>query len=148
MKALLACRSRGPTGAEPSRLIRTPAADDRERRLDQDRDVEPDRPVLDVVEVEPDEVVEGQGRAPRDLPEARDPGQDEIALPVPGFEPLVVADRERAGPDQAHLAAQHVQELRQLVERELAEQAADAGDAGIAPDLEQRPGRLVPLLEL
>src|SRR3954465_3425947 len=37
-----------------------------------------------------------------------------------------------AWPDQAHLAAQHVDELGQLVERRLAQQAPDAGAAVLA----------------
>src|SRR3954469_18965049 len=111
MKALLASRA----------LVRAAAREDREGRLEEDGDVEPDRPVLDVVEVEPHEIVEGEVRAARDLPEAGDPRQHEVALPVPVVQPLIVADRERARADEAHLAAEDVQELRQLVERELAE---------------------------
>ena len=64
-------------------LVSAPAREDGERRLEKDRDVEPDRPVLDVVEVQPHEVVEGEVRAAGDLPEARDPGKHEVALPVP-----------------------------------------------------------------
>jgi hypothetical protein len=44
----------------PADLVGTLAGEDRERRLEQNRDVEPDRPVLEVVEVEADEIVEGQ----------------------------------------------------------------------------------------
>src|SRR4029453_13591443 len=98
----------------------------------------PNRPVLDVVKVEPHEVVEGQVRAARDLPEARDSRQDEVALAVPLLQELVVPGRQRAGADEAHLAAEDVRELRQLVERELPEQAADAGHARVVADLEER----------
>ena len=41
-------------------------------------------------------------------------------------EPLDLVHRQRARADQAHLAAQHVEELRQLVEAELAQELADA----------------------
>ncbi len=41
-------------------------------------------------------------------------------------------DRVRARADQRQLADQHVEELRQLVDRGLADEAADAGDARIA----------------
>ena len=51
------------------------------------------------------------------------PGQHEVALAVPVLEPLVVAQRQRPRADEAHLAAQHVPELRQLVEREPAQDA-------------------------
>src|SRR5919108_1754292 len=84
-------------------------------RLQENGDVEPDRPVLQVIEVEPDEIVETEVRAARDLPEAGQAREDEVALAVPGLELLVVAKREGPRPDQAHLPAQHVQELRHLV---------------------------------
>ena len=51
--------SRGP-------LERSPAGDDRRNRLRQNGDVQPDRPVLEVVEVEPDEVVEAFAWIERD----------------------------------------------------------------------------------
>ena len=46
------------------------------------------------------------------------PGQHEVALAVPVLEHVVVALGQRARPDERHLAAQHVDQLRQLVERE------------------------------
>src|SRR5581483_12007826 len=76
--------------------------------LREDRDVEPDRPVLELVEV---------------------------------------AQRQRPRPDERHLAAQHVQHLRQLVDRVAPQHAADRGDARVVLDLEKRPRRLVRRLE-
>src|SRR5689334_13548264 len=69
------------------------------QRLGEDRDVEPDRPVLEVVEVETDEVVEAEVDAPRHLPEAGHAGQDEVALAMPVVELDVVAERERPRTD-------------------------------------------------
>ena len=43
----------------------------------------------------------------------------------------------RPGADQAHVAAQHIPELRHFVQRVFAEQAAHAGDARIVRHLEQ-----------
>src|SRR3954454_21887134 len=37
----------------------------------------------------------------------------------------------RPGPDQAHLSAQHVQQLRQLIDAELADQRSPSGHTGI-----------------
>src|SRR5439155_4705999 len=119
--------------------VRTGAADDCWEGLRQDRDVQPDRPVLEVVEVEPDEVVEAEARAARDLPEAGHAREHEVALAVPGLEVLVVAERQRPRADEAHLAAEHVPELRDLVEREAPQERADRGHARVFPDLEQRP---------
>src|SRR5687767_11966940 len=128
-------------------LISAAAGEDRKGRLEEDRDVEPDRPVLDVVEVEPHEVVEREVRAARDLPQARDSRQHEIALAVPRLELVVVAQRQGSRADQAHLAGEHVQYLGQLVERELPQEAADAGDARVLADLEESSRRLVVLFE-
>src|SRR5207244_8008529 len=105
--------------------IRARAAEDGRDRLGENRDVEPDRPVLEVVEVEPDEVVEAEVRAAGDLPEPRHARADEIALAVPALELGVVAQRQRAGPDEAHLAAEHVPDLWHLVEREAAQERPD-----------------------
>ena len=46
------------SGAMTPASVRAAAREHRERRLREDRKVEPDRPVLEVVEVEPDEIVE------------------------------------------------------------------------------------------
>src|SRR5262249_54218267 len=67
-------------------LVGAPPGEDGGQRLGENRDVEPDRPVLEVVEVEPDEVVEAQVDAAGHLPEPGHPGQDEIPLPVPVLE--------------------------------------------------------------
>src|SRR5664279_6221677 len=121
-------------GASP-RSVRATPAQDGQRGARDDLDVEPHRPVLDVVEVQPHEVVEAERRAPGDLPEARDARQHAVAAAVPGLEALVVAQRQRARADEAHLAAQHVPELGQLVDREAAQDAADRRDAGVVADL-------------
>src|SRR5207237_777195 len=52
-------------------------------RLEQDREVERQRPVLEVEEVEVHEVVEVELRAARNLPQPRDAGEHEVALAVP-----------------------------------------------------------------
>ncbi len=49
----------------------------------------------------------------------------------------------RARTDQAHVALEHVPELRQLVEGELAQQAANGRDPRIGLGLEDRAGHLV-----
>src|SRR5829696_2532086 len=84
--------------------------------LQQDRQVEAHRPALEVEEVQPHEVVEVELRPAGDLPQAGDAGQHEIALLVPLLELLEVALGQRSRTDERHLAAQHVEELRQLVE--------------------------------
>src|SRR4051795_9601636 len=82
-------------------------------------EVQPHGAVGDVLEVV------GELLRPRDLAgqaqlrEARDPGRDHEALPVGGDllgETLEEQRPDRARPDDAHVAAQHVPQLRQLVE--------------------------------
>src|SRR5439155_6386716 len=119
----------------------------RRQRPGQDRDVEPDRPVLYVVEVEPNEVVEAQVDPAGDLPETGHPRQHEIALAVPRQELLVVADRKGPRADQRHLTPEDVKDLRHLVERKAAQEPPKGRDARIVLDLEERARGLVVQLE-
>ena len=48
--------------------------------------------------------------------------------------------------DERHVAAQHVQELRDLVQLGAGEEPADTSEAGIIDDRERRPGRVSPHL--
>src|SRR4051794_16735864 len=59
--------------------------------LEQDRQVEADRPALEIQEVQPDQVVEVELRAPGHLPQPGDPRQHEVALLVPFVELVEVA---------------------------------------------------------
>ncbi len=104
--------------------------------------------MLEVDEVEVHEVVEVELRAPGDLPQPGDAGQHEVALAVPVLEHVVVALGQRTRADERHLAAQHVDQLRQLVQREAPQLAADRRQARIIANLEQRAGRLVELFEV
>ena len=67
---------------------------------------------------------------------------------MPGLEAAEVAHGERTRADERHLAAQHVEHVRHLVEREPAQQPADGRHARVVADLEQRAARLVRALEL
>src|SRR3979490_64465 len=67
---------------------------------------------------------------------------------MPVLEHLVVALGERAGAHERHLAPEHVPQLRELVEREAPQDAADARQARVFADLEERTRRLVELFEI
>ena len=56
---------------------------------------------------------------------------------VPALDLRVLLEDERPRADEAHLAAQDVEQLRQLVERGAAQEPADARDARVVGDLEQ-----------
>ena len=72
----------------------------------------------------------GTRAEPRICHDARHARRQMQPAAVPADDLLVLLDDERPGPDQAHLAAQDVDELRQLVQRRLAQQAPDPRDAG------------------
>src|SRR5918999_1003809 len=97
----------------------------------QDLQVEPERPVLDVVVVPLDPVRERRLAAqPVHLRPAGDTGLHAVAVLVTGHAPLEQLDELRPlgpRPDDAHLAPQDVEELGQLVDREPPDQLPDRG---------------------
>src|SRR5439155_9542155 len=133
--------------ARDSPLVSAPSRKHGWERAGENGDVEPDRPVLDVVEVEPDEIVEAQVDAAGDLPEAGHPREHEIPLAVPREQLLVVANGKRPWADERHLAPEDVEDLRHLVELEAAQKATDRRNARIVLDLEERARGLVVSLE-
>src|SRR6267142_3069431 len=116
----------------------------RQRRLEQDADVEPHRPVLDVIEIELDALLDllvgVDFAAPSvDLRPAGDPGLDAVAreIAVDGFveQPALqfALYGVRRGPNEREVALEHdVEELRQFVEAGLAYETPDARNTGIA----------------
>src|SRR5450759_3009434 len=77
-----------------------------------DLEIEPQRPAIDVLEIALDPPVE-VGIVPRaDLPETGDAGFHRQPPPVPDVIALDLGGQRRARPDEAHLAAQHVPQLR------------------------------------
>ena len=97
------------------------------------------RRVLEVPEVELDALGPRQRRAAVDLRPARQPGAhlEPAALAV-GVGVDLDLDR-RPRPDERHLAPQHVDEVRQLVDRGPPQQRADARDARVAL-VDRHPG--------
>src|SRR5262245_3894830 len=93
---------------------RAGASDDCGNGLDQDFQIEEQRPVIDVFEVEFDPLVEVFDLvAAADLPEAGQAGLHGEAAALRGaFKLGHLIERERARADEAHVAAQHVEELR------------------------------------
>ena len=104
------------------RLALSSEPEDLGDRQREDPQVQPQRPVLDVVVV-PLDAVGDRGLAAQavDLGPAGDPGLDAVAVLVAGDVARELAHVLGAlGPraDEAHVAAQHVEQLGQLVERE------------------------------
>jgi hypothetical protein len=87
--------------------------------------------VLDVPEVELDALRPRQRRAAVDL---RPPGDPRLHREAPALTLGVLLDLDRdrrPRPDQRHLAAHDVNQVRQLVDREAPQQRADARDPRI-----------------
>src|SRR5688572_17129784 len=107
-------------------------------RLRENLQVEGERPVVDVFHVGADPLLELR-LATVDLPEARNARLDAESPAVPArVDPVDVAYGERPRPDQAHVAHEHVEELRKLVEAEPAKQPPKACAARILFDFEDR----------
>src|SRR5690348_3324489 len=121
-------RRRLPT----SRLALVRAAEEGGRRAGEDLQVEDRRAMLDVPDVELDPVRPGEGGSAVDLRPARDARPHVEAAPLPLVVLLDLVAERRPRADHAHLAADDVPELRQLVERELAQEAAGARDPRVA----------------
>src|SRR5690606_26265087 len=104
-----------------------------------DFQVQPEGPAADVVEVVFDaflHLVEGVGfAAPAvDLGPAGDAGLDLVAEHVAADELavlLIVGDGVGAGADDGHVAAQHIEKLRELVQGGAAQKGAEWGDAAV-----------------
>src|SRR5690606_12143561 len=102
--------------------------------------IEEDRPVVDVVQVvlrTAVDLLEGRGFAAEavHLGPTGDTGLDALAVGVLGelmAELVIVHQRMRAGTDEAHFTAQHVDQLRQLVDGGAPGKGSDSGDAGVA----------------
>src|SRR4029079_10905309 len=99
-------------------------------------EVPPQRPRRRVEQVEADHLLERDLGAAVDLPEAGQAGRDRRAPAEAARDLRVLGLDEGAWADQAHLAAQDGDELRQLIERGAAQEAADAGDPRVLFDLE------------
>ena len=74
--------------------------------------------------------------SPEHLPKAGHARLEVKAFPAPVHHVLILGENERPRPDEAHLTAQDIDELRQLVKRGTAQEPAYARYAGVIPDLE------------
>jgi len=111
----------------------------RKRRLQQDLDVQPQRPGVDVAQVDVDALLhlfQGLGLAPAaiDLGQAGDAGFDPMAGHVGADFPrvvVVVCNRMGAWADQCHVPLQHVEQLRQFIDGSTPDKPAHRRNARI-----------------
>src|SRR4051812_49001873 len=110
----------GPGGSATAPAAGLPAvgpADERKRRARQDLEVDLRRAVVDVPDVELDPLLPRQRRPPVDLRPAGDPRPHLETAPLTRCVPVDLVAQRRAGADQAHVAADDIPQLRQLVDR-------------------------------
>ena len=104
------------------------APDDLCDRHLQDAQVEPERTVVHVPDVERELLVPGQRVAPVHLAPARDTRPDLVATHLLGRVARQVLGKERARTDEAHVAGDHIEELGELIEARTPQEAAQSGD--------------------
>lgn len=104
--------------------------------LEQVHEIDPDGPVADVPGVHGDALFVGGVAAAAGLPHAGDAGQDHAVLAEVVAVALDFFGDNRARADEAHVAADDVPELRQLVEAGLTQEGAELGDARVVLELE------------
>src|SRR5262245_44737248 len=85
---------------------------------------------------------------PADLPQARDAGTHREPCLSPGHAQLILAKWRRPGTDEAHLADQDVEQLRQLVEIQCTKNAAEGCHPGVVIQLEMRAVHLVQMFQI
>jgi len=109
-------------------------------RAEQDVQVGAEAHPLDVGQVELGVLVhEAEPRLGADLPEPGDARLHGVALVLPRLVEPHDLDQLGARPDEAHVAGEHVGELRQLVEAPAPQQRAEAGVAGVVLPLVADP---------
>ena len=113
-------------------------------RLGHDHQVAGHRPVVDVVEVEAHRLLPASGRTGRRPATGRSgPGRTSSRRCTSWSYCSTSDGSGRARTHQAHVAAQHVEQLRQLVEGVAPQEPADRRDAGVVLDLEEHAVGLV-----
>lgn len=114
------------------------------RRTEDELDVQPGGPVVNVLQVQFDPLVE-LFRLPSDVPEADHTGRDAEFAPLPIFEVLPLLRANGAGADQAHVAFEDAPELGKFIQAELAQKSPHGCDTGIVFHFE---GGTTPLIVL
>src|ERR1700694_4412463 len=111
--------------------------------LQQYGQVLPERPVRDVRALNGQLLLEAQTIMSLRLPRPGDSLWDRKSEGRPARQGGDLTGEDRTRPNQAHLAAEHIDQLRQLVKKALPEEATDSRKAGTLPYFEEWRTRLV-----
>jgi len=107
-------------------------------------DVVHEPPAIDIGQIEIHHVLKViDAVSPRHLPQPGDSGLHGDAPALPGLVQLHLVRRRRARADQAHVAAEHIDELRKLVQGGLAQNPPHPRDARVVLHLEHAALHLV-----
>src|SRR5579862_82998 len=109
-------------------------------RTRQNFKIEPQRPFIHILKIEPHPLLERDRAAARDLPEARYARTDAESASLPILvEPFVVSNWKRPGSDEAHLPLQDIEQLRQFVHAGSAQQFSKPRNSRVVLDFENGP---------
>src|SRR5215212_9942422 len=109
-------------------------------RADQRLDVAPQGPIGPIEVVHLRHLMQRHARGAQDLPVAGHAGRHLETPPLPTLDLLILLRHQRPRADEAHFPGQDVEELRDLVQRSLSQQSADAGYPRIVGDFEESVG--------
>src|SRR5580658_994770 len=105
---------------------------DRARGFKQNAQVHPNRPGTRVLQIEPHHFVKSSPASTLDLPKSSNAWFHRHKTPkVPIFVAFDLIRNWRTGPHQRHLALEHINKLRELVETGAAKKFADRRDSGV-----------------
>src|SRR5690348_16395492 len=126
------------TTADETALVRVAAPEHDSRRARKQPEVEAERPAANIGDVEVERLAEARVVPCFDLPQAREACGHLEALKVVREEEIDLV--RQAGPwaDERHVAAEDVQQLRQLVEARPSQPSPEARDIGRLVDLVDR----------
>src|SRR6202035_2382055 len=105
--------------------------------LRQNLQIQPDGPGTRILQIETHHFIKTCPTTSLNLPQTRDAGFDfQNTPPVPHFVLLEFVGERRTRTNQRHVSAQHIPELRQLIQAALADKAADRSHSWILLNLE------------
>src|SRR5581483_1101196 len=107
-------------------------------RAHQDLPIERQRPIINVLHIHLHPGLEIDVVAPRHRPEAGQPRPHAQPPPLPALILLDLARHCRPRPHHRHIPAQHIPQLRPLIDRKLAQIAPDRRQPWIVRNLERR----------
>lgn len=125
-------------------LICTLAEKNNGDSLEEYFNIKQDRLVLGVIQIQKNHLPKTKVTSSGNLPESCHtrfslrPVPEISAEMIPLLQEFEIKNRQRAGPDKAHLALKNIEELWQFVNTVAAYEPADFGEARVVLDLEQR----------